>query len=72
MQILPHMNELRATLMNEILGVQNGTVSLNQAKVTANLADKVITSYLVEIAATKALPSNNALVLEHGTIIEHQ
>jgi hypothetical protein len=65
---IPDMTALRAKLEQEIENVQNGTTSINQAKVVNNLANGVINSWLVEIAATKALPDNNQKVLEHEYI----
>jgi ABC-type phosphate transport system ATPase subunit len=65
---IPDMTALREKLIAEIEGVQNGTVSINQAKVVSNLANGVINSWLVEIAATKALPDNSQKALEHDYI----
>ena len=65
---IPDMTELRKRLLAEIKGVQNGTVSINQAKVVSNLANGVINSWLVEIAATKALPDNEQKVIERDYI----
>ena len=62
------MEKLRERLLAEIDGVQNGTVSINQAKVISNLANGVINSWLVEIAATKALPDNDNKVIGHDYI----
>ena len=55
---IPDMTALRAKLEQEIENVQNGTTSINQAKTVSNLANSVINSWLVEIAATNALPDN--------------
>lgn len=65
---IPDMTALRAKLEQEIENVQNGTTSINQAKVVSNLANGVINSWLVEIAATKALPDNPQKALEHDYI----
>ena len=65
---IPDMTALRNKLIAEIEGVQNGTVSINQAKVVSNLANGVINSWLVEIAATKALPDNEQKAIEHDYI----
>ena len=65
---IPDMTILRERLLTEIDGVQNGTVSINKAKVISNLANGVINSWLVEIAATKALPDNEQKVIERGCI----
>lgn len=55
------MSALRTKLEQEIENVQNGTSSINQAKVISNLANGIINSWLVEIAATKSLPTNKVL-----------
>jgi len=55
---IPEMSALRAKLEQEIANVQNGATSINQAKVVSNLANSVINSWIVEIAAIKALPDN--------------
>ena len=65
---IPDMTALRNKLIAEIEGVQNGTVSINQAKVVSNLANGVINSWLVEIAATKALSDNEQKAIEHDCI----
>jgi len=65
---IPDMTSLRAKLEAEIEGVQNGMVSINQAKVVSNLTNSVINSWLVEIAATKATPDNTQKVIEHDYI----
>ena len=65
---IPDMTALRNKLIAEIEGVQNGTVSINQAKVVSNLANGVINSWLVEIAATKALSDNEQKAIEHDYI----
>jgi len=65
---IPDMTALRERLLAEIEGVQNGTVSINQAKVVSNLANGVINSWLVEIAATKATPDNAQKVIKHDYI----
>ena len=65
---IPDMASLRERLLAEIDGVQNGTVSINQAKVVSNLANGVINSWLVEIAATKATPDNTHKAIEHDYI----
>jgi ABC-type phosphate transport system ATPase subunit len=62
------MTALRERLEKEIDNVQNGTTSINQAKVVSNLANGIINSWLVEIAATKALPDNAQKVIEHDYI----
>jgi len=64
----PDMTILRERILAEIEGVQNGTVSINQAKVVSNLANGVINSWLVEIAATKANPDNVQKVIENDYI----
>lgn len=65
---IPDMTTLRERLLIEIEGVQNGTVSINQAKAVSNLANGVINSWLVEIAATKATPDNKQKVIGHDYI----
>ena len=65
---IPDMTALREKLEKEIENVQNGTTSLSQAKVVSNLANGVINSWIVEIAATKALPDNQEKALSHDYI----
>ena len=65
---IPDMSKLRERLLAEIEGVQNGTSSINQAKVVSNLANGVINSWLVEIAATKATPDNHQKEIERDYI----
>jgi len=65
---IPDMTALRERLLAEIEGVQDGSVSINQAKVVSNLANGVINSWLVEIAATKATPDNTQKVIERDYI----
>lgn len=65
---IPDMTILRDRLLAEIEGVQNGTTSINQAKVVGNIANTIVNSWLVEIAATKALPDNTQKAIEHDYI----
>lgn len=65
---IPDMTKLRERLLAEIEAVQNGTSSINQARVVSNLANGVINSWLVEIAATKATPDNDQKVIERDYI----
>ncbi|MEN9755851.1 MAG: hypothetical protein RL755_38 [Pseudomonadota bacterium] len=65
---IPDMTALRVKLEAEIENVQSGKSSINQAKVVGNLANSIVNSWLVEIAATKALPENQQKALEHDYI----
>ena len=65
---IPDMTILRERLLAEIEGVQNGVISINQAKVVSNIANGIINSWLVEIAAIKANPDNVQKVIEHDYI----
>jgi hypothetical protein len=65
---IPDFTHMRQRLEKEIESLQDGLTSINQAKAVSLLANGIIASVAVEIAATKALPDNQHEALEHDYI----